>query len=123
MSGPELRNDMNPINLDKLVARVRQLAADYPEAVYSKGGNEFCCYLSGQANGVPHHGCIVGVAMQLEGMINEEFTGGIVALLEQRTTCDSESSEATWLSYVQNEQDSGCSWATAVVNADDWAKL
>ena len=107
----------------QLIDIIRQLSNEYPEALYDKGSSSMCAYERGVVhNGPPQPGCIVGQAAQRTGFF--DYFNGKNASVES-IIFDSdftyEDWEVQWLEEVQEDQDSGMTWGSAVERAD-WRK-
>lgn len=118
-----------------LQQEVRKLAEQYPEAVYLPATEKVtgkpaptCHYDRGAvANGPKEEGCIMGHVFRKWGIEDEllrqidgSIDGAVEFLVATGNMEDGPSLntyEMEWLSEVQQAQDNGSNWATAV----DWA--
>jgi hypothetical protein len=127
-----------PYTLDQLhaiIARVRALAAQYPEAVYVKPtgrpvgevdaedeeANEFCSYFEGTVRGTDLTGCLFGQPLREMGLLTEDVDRSIHGLAtggDDRTPADEIRTPLAWCSLAQRQQDSGKTWGDAVRCAD-----
>ena len=112
--------------VSEVIAAVRKLATDWPDAIYDMGDLGSCLYDAGNvSNGPPGAvGCIFGQAGVSLGIMDRFPVGdqggvGIATLfadyLEVATTGD----EQDWMKMVQEAQDTSSSWGDAVANADE----
>lgn len=115
----------------QLIAEIRKLAAENPEARYERsgGGQGSCYYTVGRiinAENVNSGGCIVGQAFQrllspsdLGKVQSRDGVGsvsacGILDMLGIRHTWQ----QGEWLRNIQSRQDNGHTWSYAVRFAD-----
>lgn len=121
------------ITLQQVIDKVRELAKERPEFVYrdqpGAGGDE-CSYTSANVGSDEGEGCIVGQALMRCGLSREtledlqdgtaigirEFLLMLDEYVEQ--TSGLSDPRARWLVKVQNNQDTGSTWADAVWQAD-----
>lgn len=108
--------------VEKLVAAVREVAAEKPDHVYQTPANGTCAYvLDGQPS------CIVGQAAWRLGLIDgsfekhiEENTAGVTTFLRYLGAAMDEDNEyeREFLDAVQEKQDQEVAWGEAVELAD-----
>ena len=116
----------NNIDLTKLVAAVRALAAENPERVYASCSVAGCVYKPTKQQDGGTYGCIVGEALRRIGVSSTGLDSvdgeqGIYSRLFQIGIRDDV--QIDWLTKVQGLQDSGTSWSEAVLKADDCLPL
>jgi hypothetical protein len=110
--------------IKQLVARVRDLAARYPDAVYKGERGLFgCSYVAGRVdNGPDSCGCLLGQAAQpgtrLHTAMQERSARGIGSMCAGLGAVAVMTLDVEWLHTVQNFQDAGKTWGNAVVIAD-----
>ncbi len=115
------------ITAKQLIAKTRQFAEDNPNNLYE---HDICNYATGEcSNGAI--GCIFGQVLhalgvpklQLQKFDSNQEEGGITieSLIDKCPDLFNPVSEANkkWLLIVQGAQDRGCTWATAVREADE----
>lgn len=108
--------------LPELIQAVRDLAAEYPDAVYFHDAAEVCSYSAGKAeNGPDQCGCLIGQAMRLAGLppVPSELDDRPVDDLTEGDTQE----QRWWLRSVQRHQDIRCTWSKAVEAADELVNL
>lgn len=115
----------NPILIESLIAKVRELAEESPDFVYEALRPNLCFYATGQNC----DGCIFGQALLalgvekdvLEGFDQRNLSGqssGIEPILDLLDIGASER-QKEWCTAVQRAQDRGASWSEAVKDADE----
>lgn len=109
---------MSKLTAELLVAEVRRLAAENPDAVYGKSTST-CSYLYGTAGS--GNGCIIGQAIlaidpDLRDFLRQVDGESIHAIYE-RLGLDY-GPEIRWLNRVQYKQDCRYTWDKAVSSAD-----
>lgn len=112
------------IDLQELVANVRKLAKEYPDAKYRSPDRGGCYYTRGAVvDGPETPGCIVGQAMPSHVMdrlieVDNEGGGNIPYVLGDVLDIDYDRGTFLWLDVVQSYQDLGKTWSEAVRGAD-----
>ena len=109
----------------EIIAAVRKLATDWPDAVYDSGELSACMYDAGTVEyGPPHQqGCIFGQAGLSLGIL-DQFPGsdsggvGIDTVLDDYLEVVTTQDERKWVVAVQNAQDEHMTWRQAVAKAD-----
>ena len=99
----------------KLLAKVKELKKQYPEALYSKPNEHDCCkYFSGRVkNGPKTHGCIIGQAIRELYPENIAFLKKLDNDPESDTAIDDllpMSKSRDLLQSIQNNQDYNVTW-------------
>lgn len=116
------------MQVQDFVAKVRELAATYPDAVYVQviddEGESWCHYDKGVVeNGPRREGCIIGQCFPEEVFETDTFLeqdrSGVTTLLPALFGFAKYTDEMNWLRSVQSFQDRGDTWETAVRRADD----
>ena len=111
---------MQKLDIDKLIAAIRELAAESPDNIYDRGQSHACSYVVGEcSNGT--QGCIVGQALRRLGLETPDFKEPVDDYLFNHYDCGrvDDVSRTLWLIAVQTEQDSSNTWAYAVEDADE----
>lgn len=114
-------------SLDTIIKNVRELANEYPDAVYRtpEGWEDDtkCSYIEGKAgNG---EGCIIGQASigslvkTLDSVSHTSIIKEVITNLQGRHLKDVTSEKINWLQEVQTKQDIGETWFEAVQHADE----
>lgn len=118
---------MQPIDLDVLVNKVREVAAEHPDVVYDSQCVYYVHYTLPEER---RPGCLIGHAFSRMGIgpDTENFLDAddnqqtINALLVESGTVTNfqviSDPRALWLTRVQNLQDAEKSWGEAVATAD-----
>jgi hypothetical protein len=115
----------------KLIAAVRKLANDHPDAIYD---STMCQYSAGECAG--GEGCIIGQALQSLGLgeltlladqsFNNVSTPRYIPMfvdLADYLPFELTVYEEEWLSEVQRNQDEKMKWRAAVEQADEVCPL
>ena len=109
---------MSKLTAELLVAEVRRLATENPDAVYINITGT-CSYLNGTAG--CGSGCIIGQAILAIDPDLRDFLrqvdGVSISAISKRLGL-SYGPEIRWLSRVQSKQDCGHTWGKAVKQAD-----
>lgn len=116
------------IDITKLIAEVRRLAAQYPDYIYWKPtGLRYCSYVSGKVENLsgdicPNQGCIFGQALR-NLYPDFDFTEieqkkGIGEFLDEQGLPPHEP-DHIWCVDVQCNQDFGMTWRKSVNEADE----
>ena len=110
---------MQKLDIDKLIAAIRELATESPDNVYDRGRSHTCSYVVGDcSNGT--QGCIVGQAIRRLGLETPDFDDSADVYLDNYDAVRAVSEmQRAWILIVQQEQDSSNTWAYAVESADD----
>ena len=112
---------MSKLTAELLVAEVRRLAAENPDATYFRNAST-CSYLHGTAAGGV--GCIIGQAILAIDPDLRDFLrqvdGESISAISKRLGL-SYGPEIQWLSRVQFKQDCGNPWGKAVSLANEEA--
>ena len=111
---------MQKLDIDKLIAAIRELAAESPDNIYDRGQSHACSYVVGEcSNGT--QGCIVGQALRRLGLETPDLPTHVDIYLSLIFDCGVAGGDTRllWVSVVQSEQDSGNTWAYAVKSADE----
>jgi hypothetical protein len=127
---PKMYENGDPIDVDKLIQAVRDIAAENPEFVYKQhydnGGGISCLYTL--ADGTPD--CIIGRAMARIGqpLPPQDPNGGNACTLlnssvghwgvHEEAPLFGNRDKVQWLTVVQSHQDNGVTWSHAVSEAD-----
>lgn len=112
------------IDLQELVANVRKLAKEYPDAKYRSPDGGGCYYTRGTVvDGPEAPGCIVGQALPSHVMdrlieVDNEGSGNIPYVLGDALDTDYDRGVFLWLDVVQSHQDLGKTWSEAVREGD-----
>lgn len=120
------------ISFDKVESAVRNLAEQFPEAVYEKPAAEVptkCSYVTGECRHGAGEGCIFGQALRDVGVDRnvlarfEQESGGDTSLdnLLAYLGIEYDDADMDWAKNVQHKQDTGWNWRAAVGFADAWA--
>jgi hypothetical protein len=116
------------IDAEKLIQAVREIAAEWPDVVYPANLDSSgpACYYTTE-DGCPD--CIIGHAMarigqalpaqQRSGMNECRLLNYSVRETVWSGVLNTTRENLLWLATVQNYQDSGYTWATAVSRADN----
>jgi hypothetical protein len=115
--------------IDEIIERVRKLAEQSPDFVYTRPvnimGEEGSCSYIHEETGKLVPGCVMGHVFVGLGMSPEElhkYEGYLIKNLVDELVgrCEraDELEKRLWLGKVQSEQDSGHSWSEAVGRAD-----
>lgn len=117
------------MKIKTLIKRVRDLAADHPDAVYNMDPRlGKCAYTIGEAGGGT--GCIFGQALKdlVAPDMWEEWQrterrystspGSITDLLDCHSDVEIGSDEYYWCQHVQDRQDNKMTWGEAIESAD-----
>ena len=108
-----------PFTLDDVVSKVREVAAERPDFVYSSPNPDNCLYRHGENREEP--GCIIGQALDRLGyVVPQAWEGSNAEALMDHIYDLSQHDDvrASWLRYVQGEQDRAKPWGEAVSEAD-----
>jgi hypothetical protein len=120
-------SDDGPRSLDDIIENVRDLAEQYPDAVYRSGMHGLCSYTSGKAeNGPDGEGCLLGQASissffeDYDLSLNERvMVHSVICKLEREGLLkDVTDQKVKWLKEVQYYQDRRNTWSEAVRGAD-----
>jgi hypothetical protein len=114
---------------EKIIGTTREIANEIPDFIYrSDGLLKACAYVEYNEDGESKPGCIFGHALLRLGMIDlsiaewDANTEGIRSLAYREDWALS-NPELDWMGKVQNEQDTGSTWAEAVALADRLYKV
>lgn len=112
----------NTFTVEELIKKVRELAGQYPEAVYQRYDGQ-CLYNYGDVlNGPQTKGCLFGQAIKML-LPNTELNHqcsicGLLSLLDVDFR-----HYGTWLTRCQTGQDNGATWSCTVRNADLYSPI
>jgi hypothetical protein len=102
----------------RLIAAVREIAAERPDHVYDSESDEGCVYIDKDGN----PSCIIGHAGYKLALITREPQGcwdsTDICAVSYELRWSLSNDELRWLSAVQTHQDRGVSWGAAVELAD-----
>lgn len=119
--------------VEQVIGKVRELAEEYPNAVYQQVNCGGCCYTIGNVKDGPGCGCIFGQAIKaLGGELHETYNNidckyilkGFTDipragyLLYEKFNLKLSISQESWCNKVQMMQDDGKTWSQAVAYAD-----
>lgn len=117
--------------VEDVVRKVRELAEEAPDFVYTKGPTHIDGIWNGGCKYAPDEqnpkGCIIGAALSALGVDTagggfDAFEGlGVTALL-RRIHLEPSEHQGRWLERVQGHQDSGNTWGAAVAFADTFGR-
>lgn len=110
---------------DRLIAKIRELAQKYPNALYKKGWElAVCSYDKGTVvNGPKTCGCIVGQGLRrvsqkrFKETAEKESTSTSYQVLKNILNLPINTNKANWIRRVQSNQDFGKTWGQAVKDA------
>jgi hypothetical protein len=104
--------NITDINIVKLAATVRKLAADNPDTTRA------CSYLAEDSAGIEQPHCIVGCAFAEHGISTQQLLDaegrGVRELLQNQELSNDEANLVEWISGVQLRQDRGLTWSEAI---------
>lgn len=119
---------MPNINIDELIEKTREAAAEHPDhEMINKGGYFSCVYFSVETHAPL---CIVGHGLSRLGVTAEDMMPSgynhpnlmdVRALLKHYASenINPEDRRVRWLAVVQSNQDQGHRWEAAVRTADE----
>lgn len=117
------------IDSNRLIAEIRILAEERPKYVYQKPG-QFCMYTDNAEH--TGCGCIVGQALlRIEPKLYpllEQIDKNVSVVVSQFNAIApmleiTDTRKVNWINAVQDYQDTGYDWSTAVARADRYFSL